>query len=77
MHELNRAKAKLLYDAIDESGGFYQGHSQRDCRSLMNVTFRLANEELEKKFLSGAAQLKLCERIEGAPLGWRHSRVDL
>ena len=61
MHALNRSKAKLLYDAIDEAGGFYQGHAQRDCRSLMNVTFRLANEELEKKFLAGAVQLKLCE----------------
>jgi phosphoserine aminotransferase len=61
MHELNRAKARLLYDAIDESGGFYAGHAQRDCRSLMNVTFRLQNDELEKKFLAGAAQLKLCE----------------
>jgi len=61
MHELNQAKAKLLYDVIDQSAGFYQGHAQPDCRSLMNVTFRLANEDLEKKFLTGAAELKLCE----------------
>ena len=37
----NRQKAKLLYDVIDESNGFYQGHAKPDCRSLMNVTFRL------------------------------------
>ncbi|MBI4869930.1 MAG: 3-phosphoserine/phosphohydroxythreonine transaminase [Candidatus Wallbacteria bacterium] len=46
----NREKAKLLYDAIDSSGGFYRGHSRPECRSLMNVTFRLPTEELEKKF---------------------------
>jgi phosphoserine aminotransferase len=51
MHELNRQKAKLLYDAIDASGGFYRGHAQPACRSLMNVTFRLPSEELEKQFV--------------------------
>ena len=51
MHALNRQKAKLLYDAIDGSGGFYRGHAQPACRSLMNVTFRLPSEELEKQFV--------------------------
>ena len=45
----NRAKAKLLYDVIDSSGGFFNGHAREDSRSLMNVTFRLPSEELEKK----------------------------
>ncbi|MHA2387066.1 MAG: 3-phosphoserine/phosphohydroxythreonine transaminase, partial [Candidatus Thorarchaeota archaeon] len=45
----NRAKAKLLYDIIDTSKGFYKGHAREDSRSLMNVTFRLPSEELEKK----------------------------
>ncbi|MCH5375722.1 MAG: 3-phosphoserine/phosphohydroxythreonine transaminase, partial [Planctomycetes bacterium] len=54
MYALNCDKARLLYDLIDASNGFYRGHSQPDCRSVMNVTFRLPNEELEKKFLSGA-----------------------
>ena len=31
---------------IDASGGFYGGHAQPDCRSLMNVTFRLPSDEL-------------------------------
>src|SRR5207344_1780525 len=51
MHAQNRAKAKLLYDAIDASGGFYSGHSQPACRSFMNVTFRLPSDELTTKFV--------------------------
>jgi phosphoserine aminotransferase len=57
--ERNRAKAKLLYDAIDESGGFFRGHAQPESRSLMNVTFRLPNKELEKGFLAAAEERKL------------------
>ncbi|MHA2118895.1 MAG: aminotransferase class V-fold PLP-dependent enzyme, partial [Candidatus Thorarchaeota archaeon] len=45
----NRTKAKLLYDIIDSSDGFYNGHAREDSRSLMNVTFNLPSEELEKK----------------------------
>lgn len=52
MHELNKQKAKLLYDVIDASGGYYRGHAQPANRSLMNVTFRLPSEALEKKFCS-------------------------
>lgn len=51
MYERNKAKAKLLYDVIDASGGFYRGHAQPAVRSLMNVTFRLPSEELEKRFV--------------------------
>lgn len=51
MHQRNQQKAKLLYDVIDGSGGFYRGHAQAADRSLMNVTFRLPNEELEKAFV--------------------------
>lgn len=52
--EHNQAKAKLIYDAIDNSNGFYVGHAEKDSRSLMNITFRLADEELEKQFLAEA-----------------------
>jgi phosphoserine aminotransferase len=45
----NKRKAGLLYEAIDATD-FYRGHADPDCRSLMNVTFRLPSEELEKKF---------------------------
>lgn len=56
IYEKNRQKAQVLYDAIDSSGGFYRGHAQGEYRSLMNVTFRLPSEELDKKFLSEAAE---------------------
>lgn len=51
----NAAKAKTLYDQIDSSD-FYQGFAERDSRSQMNVTFRLPNEELEKRFADEAAK---------------------
>lgn len=52
----NKEKAGLIYDAIDGSRGFYKGHARVDSRSYMNLTFRLANAELEKKFLAEAKQ---------------------
>ncbi len=51
----NEEKAKILYDAIDASGGFYRGHAEKPSRSLMNVTFRLPSEELENRFASEAS----------------------
>jgi len=53
MDEINRRKAKLLYQVIDLSE-FYQGTAAADSRSLMNVTFRLPSEALEKKFVAEA-----------------------
>jgi phosphoserine aminotransferase len=53
MHRENEQKAALLYDAIDATG-FYRGHADTDSRSIMNVTFRLPSEELEKKFAAEA-----------------------
>ena len=41
MYEQNQRKAKMLYDVIDQSNGFYDGHAAKDSRSVMNVTFRL------------------------------------
>lgn len=52
----NEAKAALIYDTIDASRGFYKGHARPDARSRMNITFRLPDEELEKKFLAEAKQ---------------------
>jgi len=46
----NEEKAKILYDAIDASSEFYRGHAEPGSRSLMNVTYRLPTEELEKRF---------------------------
>lgn len=56
MYKINKKKAQLLYDCIDQSGGFYQGHAEKDSRSLMNVTFNLATEELEKKLIDEATK---------------------
>lgn len=53
MAEINRQKAALLYDIIDRSG-FYRGTAEAESRSLMNVTFRLSSQELEKRFLDQA-----------------------
>jgi phosphoserine aminotransferase len=55
MHLRNREKAYLLYEQLDQSGGFYSGHAEPDSRSLMNVTFRLPSAELEGRFLQEAA----------------------
>jgi len=57
----NARKAKVLYDAIDTSGGFYRPHARPDCRSKMNVTFRLPSEDLEKAFAKEAATLDLTD----------------
>ena len=46
----NKAKADLVYKAIDESGGFYRGHAKPEARSVMNIPFRLPSEELEETF---------------------------
>ncbi len=54
--KLNNEKAHLLYKAIDDSGGFYRGHAQPDCRSLMNVTFRMKSSELENAFAKEALE---------------------
>ena len=52
----NKTKAKYIYDAIDGSNGFYLGHAEAESRSLMNITFQLADKELEKKFLEEAKE---------------------
>ena len=49
----NEEKAQLLYDTIDATE-FYRGHAAREARSIMNVTFRLPSEELEKRFTTEA-----------------------
>jgi len=55
MAALNREKAQLLYNLIDGSA-FYQATAEPDSRSLMNVTFRLPNEELERQFVRDALE---------------------
>jgi phosphoserine aminotransferase len=53
MGAINTAKAEKLYAFLDASE-FYHATAATDSRSLMNVTFRLASEELEKRFVEEA-----------------------
>ncbi len=54
MEQINRQKAQLIYEVIDRSEGFYRGHAHPEYRSVMNITWRLPSEELEKEFLQQA-----------------------
>jgi phosphoserine aminotransferase len=53
MEKINQEKAGLLYDFMD-STGFYNATADKDSRSLMNVTFRLPSEDMEKQFIKEA-----------------------
>jgi len=53
MQEINQKKARILYNLFDSSD-FYSGTAEPDSRSLMNVTFRLPEEALEKRFVEQA-----------------------
>jgi phosphoserine aminotransferase len=55
---VNERKAGKLYAEIDRTG-FYRGTAQKDSRSLMNVTFRLPSEDLEKQFVKDAEKAGL------------------
>jgi phosphoserine aminotransferase len=56
LEKRNREKTALIYNAIDQSGGFYRGPVDPGSRSIMNITFRLKDEELEKKFIKETEQ---------------------
>ena len=58
MAALNRKKAQMLYNLIDTSE-FYRATAEADSRSLMNVTFRLPNENLEKEFVRQALENRI------------------
>jgi phosphoserine aminotransferase len=57
----NAAKAKLLYDTIDGSGGYYRCPVERDSRSVMNVMFRVSGgeEAVESRFVTEAEAAKI------------------
>jgi phosphoserine aminotransferase len=55
IEKINKEKALLLYDTIDNSE-LYQGVADPDSRSMMNITFRFSDEKLEKQFLAEAAK---------------------
>ena len=58
MHERNKRKAETLYSLIDESD-FYANPIDPQFRSLMNVPFTLADDTLDKLFLSQAEEAQL------------------
>jgi len=53
METINQEKARRLYHVFDNSG-FYEGTAEKKSRSMMNVTFRLPSEDLERKFVQKA-----------------------
>lgn len=59
MARRNEFKAGLVYRAIDESGGFYRGHARADSRSVMNLTFNLADASIETSFCAQAEKAGL------------------
>ncbi len=59
IEKVNREKAKILYDVIDKSEGFYKGHARKDSRSMMNVTFTMASDELENECVNEALKRDL------------------
>lgn len=58
MESRNKLKAATLYTALDASG-YYSPTAAKDCRSAMNITFRLPTEELEEKFAKDAGKAGL------------------
>lgn len=59
IHAQNTAKANRIYDILDGSD-FWQPHADINSRSIMNITWKIQNTELESVFLqeSDAANLK-------------------
>ena len=56
IQKVNEEKANLIYNAIDNSDGFYKGHAQLNSRSIMNISFTLKDKELDSDFLAKAAE---------------------
>jgi phosphoserine aminotransferase len=54
MASANDAKAGVVYQAIDDSAGFYSPHANVADRSVMNVTFTTPSKELDAEFLQVA-----------------------
>jgi phosphoserine aminotransferase len=58
VEKVNKEKANLIYQTVDGTD-FYRGTAKEDSRSIMNITFRLPSEDLEKKFVAEATAAKL------------------
>ena len=60
-YDLSAQKSSAIYDAIDESGGFYRGHAEKKYRSRINIPFFIKDNHhnLTETFLKEAADQKL------------------
>jgi phosphoserine aminotransferase len=58
VEKTNRKKADLIYDILGSSD-FYRPTARSDSRSMMNITYRLPSEELEKQFIAEATAANL------------------
>jgi len=56
IYGINKEKAGLIYNLIDKYPDFFKGHAKENSRSLMNITMRLPNEDLEKLFVEEASK---------------------
>lgn len=59
IEKTNNKKARMVYEILDNYPDFYKGHARKDSRSLMNITFRLPSEDLDKKFIKEATEIDL------------------
>jgi len=59
VEKVNRKKAQLVYDAMDNSDGYYRGTADLNSRSIMNLTMRMKDEGLEKQFIAEAKAVGL------------------
>ncbi len=75
MAEHNEAKAKVLYDYLDQSKMF-KARALPGSRSLMNVCFYTASEELDSKFVAEATKRGL-RGTQGPSVGRRAPRQHL
>ncbi|HEX9019108.1 MAG TPA: phosphoserine transaminase, partial [Anaerolineaceae bacterium] len=59
IEQINKQKAGMVYNVIDQSGGFYRGHAKSAARSIMNIPFRMPSEELEDQFVKESKKAEL------------------
>jgi phosphoserine aminotransferase len=59
MQKINEQKSGMVYNVIDQSGGYYRGHAKPEARSIMNIPFRLPSEELEDQFVKESKKAEL------------------
>ncbi len=66
IQKMNEEKAAVLYDFMDANSDFYKGTvTNKDDRSLMNVTWNLLTPELEAKFIKEAKEQENMTNLKG------------